>query len=141
MLLPGHLSKYQKLTIRKTPIETFQGKIVYTQTTKKSQILSELDVITSVSQKREKKCALKMKLKIWLRKKILSLSKKILTTIAAAPSIIHTNVVNLAAIKAQTQVKFDNNLHSRLIWSCFMSELIWNSIKTKVKTFQTSIID
>ena len=33
MLLPGHLSKYQKLTIRKTPIETFQGKIVYTQTT------------------------------------------------------------------------------------------------------------
>ena len=35
-------------------METFQGKIVYTQTTKKSQILSELDVITSVSQKRKK---------------------------------------------------------------------------------------
>ena len=105
-------------------METFQGKIVYTQTTKKSQILRELDVITSVSQKREKKCSLKMKLKIWLRKKILSLSQKILTTIATVPSIIHANAVNLAATKAQTQVTFDNNLHSRLIWSCFMSELI-----------------
>ena len=65
-----------------------------------------------------------MKLKIWLRKKILSLLKKILTTIATVPSIIHTNVVNLAATKAQAQVTFDNNLHSRLIWSCFMPELI-----------------
>ena len=56
MLLPGHLSKYQKLTIRKTPIETFQGKIVYTQTTKKVKFWVNL-MLSLAFLKKEKKNA------------------------------------------------------------------------------------